>query len=125
MHHANGKLPPAAAAPNTNHTTPYESSIHNSHGSSNAGDLDNDWGTKPGLVASEKATVVTIEREGTVGITNHILMIPIWDLIAMVTVLTLITDLIMSAVSTLTGHMPCAMILNMLGLKIRRRRTKV
>ena len=60
----------AAAAGNTNHTTPYESSIHHGiHGSScssNAGQLNNDWGAKPGLVASERATGVTIEREGTV-----------------------------------------------------------
>ena len=70
MHHANGKLPPvAAAAPN--HTPPYEITIQSKSpeygGSSNAGDLYNDWGAKiSGLVASERATVVTIEREGTV-----------------------------------------------------------
>ena len=70
MHHANGKLPlVAAAAPN--HTTPYKSTIQSKSpeygGSSNAGDLYNDWGAKiSGLVASEKATVVTVEREGTV-----------------------------------------------------------
>ena len=49
-----------------NHTPPYVSSIHHIHGSSNAGYINNDWGAKPGLVASERATVVTIEREGTV-----------------------------------------------------------
>jgi hypothetical protein len=69
MHHANGKLPlVAAAAPN--HTPPYESSIQSKSpeygGNSNAGYLNNDCGAKPGLVASERATVVTIEREGTV-----------------------------------------------------------
>ena len=65
MHHSNGKLPlVATAAPN--HTPPYVSSIHHIHGISNAGYLNNDWGAKPGLVASERATVVTIEREGTV-----------------------------------------------------------
>ena len=69
VHHANGKLRVAAAAPN--HTPPYESTIQSKSpeygGSSNAGDLYNDWGVKlSGLVVSEKATVVMIEREGTV-----------------------------------------------------------
>jgi hypothetical protein len=31
-----------------------------------AGYINNDWGAKPDLVASERATVVTIEREGMV-----------------------------------------------------------
>ena len=54
MHHSNGKLPlVATAAPN--HTPPYVSSIHHIHGISNAGYLNNDWGAKPGLVASERA----------------------------------------------------------------------
>ena len=73
MHHANGKLPLVAAAPNTQSHTPLRklspecgqynrqfSHGNNNNGSSNAGDLNNDWGEK------ERATVVTIEREGTV-----------------------------------------------------------
>ena len=72
MHHANGKLL-VAAAPNTQSHTPLRklspecgqynrqfSHGNNNNGSSNAGDLNNDWGEK------ERATVVTIEREGTV-----------------------------------------------------------
>ena len=71
MHHVNGKLLVAAAAAAPNHTPPYESTIQSKSpeygGSSNGGDLYNDWGAKlSGLVASERANVVTIGREGTV-----------------------------------------------------------
>ena len=67
MHHANCKLPlVAAAAPN--HTTPYESTIQSKSpeygGSSNAGDLYNDWGAKiSGLVASEKALLCRYDQK--------------------------------------------------------------
>ena len=82
VHHANGKLRVAAAAPN--HTPPYESTIQSKSpeygGSSNAGDLYNDWGVKlSGLVVSEKATVLW-SKERARWTTNHVSMIPVWDL---------------------------------------------